>query len=82
MHVSCFVKFMLSVLPFLHVHVITLYSLQGGYTPLHLTTMKGHATCVEHLLSTPGIEVNIRGWVSWPTRSLMYVPYTNRYMYS
>ena len=35
------------------------------YTPLHFAAMGGHTTCVEHLLSTPGIDVNIKGWVSW-----------------
>ena len=39
--------------------------LQDGCTPLHLAAMGGHTTCVERLLSTPGIGVNIRGgWVS------------------
>ena len=40
------------------------YSLQGGDTPLHLAvTEGGHTTCVEHLLSTPGIDVNIKNQV-------------------
>ena len=45
----------------LHVHCIAellLYPLQEGYTPLHLVAIGGHTTCVEHLLSTPGIVVN------------------------
>ena len=41
-----------------------LYPLQEGYTPLHLAARRGHTTCVEHLLSTPGINVNIRDEVS------------------
>ena len=43
-----------------------LYPLQDGYTPLHLATRGGHTTCtcVEHLLSTPGIDVNIKNYVS------------------
>ena len=42
-----------------------LYPLQGGHTPLHHAARKGHTTCVEHLLSTPGIDVNIKNDVSW-----------------
>ena len=42
-----------------------LYSLQDGGTPLHLAAMGGHTTCVEHLLSTPGVDVNIKDKVSW-----------------
>ena len=59
----------------LHVHVyivltmltelLLLYPLQDGYTPLHLAVMEDHATCVEHLLSTSGIDVNIENKVSW-----------------
>ena len=55
-----------------HVHVYIvptmltelLYPLQREYTPLHLAAWGGHTTCVEHLLSTPGIDVNIKNWVS------------------
>ena len=44
----------------------TLYQLQdGGYTPLHFAAKGGHTTCVECLLSTPGIDVNIKDEVSW-----------------
>ena len=39
-----------------------LYPLQGGNT---LAARGGHTTCVEHLLSTPGIDVNIKNRVSW-----------------
>ena len=41
-----------------------LYPFQYGYTPLHLAAWKGHTICVERLLSTPGIDVNIRNEVS------------------
>ena len=41
-----------------------LYSLQDGNTALNLAVNGGHTTCVEHLLSTPGIDVNINK-VSW-----------------
>ena len=59
----------------LHVHVYIvptmltelLYPLQDGCTPLHFAAMGGHTTCVEHLLSTPGIDVNIKDWVSYST---------------
>ena len=36
-----------------------LYPLQDGLTPLHFAARGGHTTSVEHLLSTPGIDVNI-----------------------
>ena len=42
-----------------------LYPLQDGYTPLHFAARGGNTTCVEHLLTTPGIAVNIKGKVSW-----------------
>ena len=42
-----------------------LYPLQDGDTPLHLALRGGHTTYVERLLSTPGIDVNIKGRVSW-----------------
>ena len=41
-----------------------LYPLQYGDTPLHLAAVTGHATCVERLLSTTGIDVNITNKVS------------------
>ena len=41
-----------------------LYPLQDGDTPLNLAAWGGHTTCVEHLLSTPGIDVNIGDKVS------------------
>ena len=57
----------------LHVHVYIvstmlaelLYPLQDGNAPLHLAAKGGHTACVEHLLSTPGIDVNIMNTVSW-----------------
>ena len=56
-----------------HVHVYIVptmltelfYPLQDGNTPLYLAAGSGHTTCVEHLLSTPGIDVNIQNKVSW-----------------
>ena len=59
----------------LHVHVYIipsmltelLYPLQHGDTPLHLAARGGHTIFVEHLLSTPGIYVNIKNKVSWST---------------
>ena len=45
-------------------YMCTLYPLQDGGTPLHLAVWRGHTTCVEHLLSTPGIDVNIQDKVS------------------
>ena len=60
----------------LHVHVYIVptvltelsYPLQDDYTPLHYAAKGGHTTCVEHLLSTQGIEVNITDMVSWCMR--------------
>ena len=41
-----------------------LYPLQDGKAPLHHAAMRGHTTCMEYLLSTPGIDVNIKNVVS------------------
>ena len=41
-----------------------LYPLQYGHTPLHLAAIRGHTTFVERLLSTPGIDMNIKNGVS------------------
>ena len=52
-------------------HVVTMYYCiylhlqEYGYTPLHLAAKGGHTACVEHLLSTPGIDVNIKDMVSY-----------------
>ena len=45
-----------------------LYPLQNGDTPLHFAAKEGHTTCVERLLSTPGIDLNITCWVSLSNR--------------
>ena len=42
-----------------------LYPLQLGQTPLHLAVGGAQTTCVERLLSTPGIDVNIKDKVNW-----------------
>ena len=57
---------MTDVLP-LYMLAELLYPLQDGdtCTPLHIAAKRGHTTCVEHLLSTPGIDVNIKNRVSW-----------------
>ena len=49
---------------------------QSGDTPLHLAAMKGHTTCVECFVSTPGIDVNINNKVS-----NCCVRYTYMYIY-
>ena len=36
----------------------------AGNTALHLAAKEGHTACVDHLLSTPGIDVNIQDNVS------------------
>ena len=40
------------------------YPLQEGNTPLHFAAKGGHITCLERLLSAPGIDVNIMDGVS------------------
>ena len=48
-----------------------LYPLQDSDTPLHLAAKGGHTACVERLLSTPGIDVNIKNGVSCSTTLYM-----------
>ena len=55
--------FIVHVHVYLYVHVLC--PLQDDNTPLYLAVRGGHTTCVEQLLSTPGIDVNIKGEVSW-----------------
>ena len=50
---------------FTEVHVLyrlqlgkTALHLAPGDTPLHFAARGGHTTCVEHLLSAPGIDVD------------------------
>ena len=38
---------------------------QYGMTPLHYAASSGNYACVEHLLSIPGIDVNIKDKVSF-----------------
>ena len=48
----------------MYVLIEPLYQLQYGSTPLHHAVNGGHTACVEHLLSTPGIDVNTKDEVS------------------
>ena len=54
----------------IHVYIVPtmltelFYPLQLDYAPLHYAADGGHTACVEHLLSTPGINVNIQSKVS------------------
>ena len=46
-----------------------LYPLQYDCcSPLHNAARQGHSACVEHLLSTPGIDANIKDKVIWTTK--------------
>ena len=47
--------------------------LQDGVSPLHNAAWGGHTACVEHLISTPGIDVNIKNVVSWSNKSNEYI---------
>ena len=38
--------------------------LQHHNTPLHFAALEGHTTCVDHLIFTPGICVNMKNGVS------------------
>ena len=39
-------------------HIYIYIHIQDGFNPLHCAAEGGHTACVEHLLSTPGIDVN------------------------
>ena len=56
-----------------------LYTLQGGDTPLHLAAKGGHTTCLEDLLSAPGIDVNIKDTVSCTIVFLLFINHTSCY---
>ena len=61
-----------------HVVPTMLYPLQNSQTPLHLATSPrrgGHTECVEHLISAPGVDVNIEDGVSW------YIAHIHVYMH-
>ena len=49
---------------YIYVYISCLFPLQDGHTPLRYAAMGGHTTCLERLLSTPGIDVNIKNGVS------------------
>ena len=53
-----------ATLHLLHVRLHLWYPLQYGDTPSHLAARRGHTACVGRLLSTPGIDVNIKNSVS------------------
>ena len=50
---------------FMSILIVLLYPLQDGNTPLHFAVLEDHTTCVEHLLSTSDIDINIKNEVSW-----------------
>ena len=58
-----------------------LAELQCGNTPLHLAESGGQTTCVECLLSTPGIDVNIKNRVSWCNQFFIMLEHVYMYMY-
>ena len=72
----CYWKCSISCTIHVHVYIVPtmltelLCPLKVGYTPLHLAARGGCITCVERLLSTAGIDVNIKGKVSWSTEYL------------
>ena len=46
--------------------IYLLYPLQkDAIVQLHDAASEGHTGCLEHVLSTPGIDVNIKNKVSW-----------------
>ena len=48
-----------------------LYPLQDGVTPLHLAAKEGNITWLEYLLSTPGIDVNVKDKVSLSIKDIL-----------
>ena len=48
-----------------HMYIELMYPLQNGDTPLLLAARGVHPMCVEHLLSTPGIDVNVKDKASY-----------------
>ena len=40
-------------------------------TPLHLAAKEGHITWLEYLLSTPGIDVNVKDKVSLSIKDIL-----------
>ena len=50
---------------FMSILIELLYPLQYGNTPLHLAVLEDHTTCVERLLSTSDIDINIKNEVGW-----------------
>ena len=57
------------LLKFINSKTKVLYPLQCGDTPLHRAAMRGHTWYVECLLTTPGIDVNIKNGVSKSIKS-------------
>ena len=55
-----------------------LYTFQHGDTPLHDAASRGRTTCVENLLSTLGIDVNINNEVSYCSMDDTHSIYTMR----
>ena len=52
-------------MPWLCVQPSTVFYFENGFTPLHQAALNGHTTCVDRLISTPGIIVNIKSEVNW-----------------
>ena len=64
MTVHCHVHVHVYIVPAMLTELNVFYPLQDGDTPLHFAAREGHITCLERLLSTPGIDVNIMDGVS------------------
>ena len=62
---SCFYSHLLQVQCETIMLIELLCPLQGGITPLHNAAIRDHTTCLERLISAPGIDVNIQTEVSW-----------------